>query len=115
MGQLGDGTLVSRQYATSQVLQNVIAVSAGAYHSLALKADGTVWAWGKNYSGQLGDGSNIQRTLPVQVLGLTGIAAIAGGRDFSLALKADGTVWAWGEIWQANWDMEHQLVKTLQC
>jgi alpha-tubulin suppressor-like RCC1 family protein len=74
------------------------AVAAGAYHTLALKADGTVWSWGYNASGQLGDGSLVQRLSPVQVSGLTDVVAIAAGSaNTSLALKRDGTVWGWGE------------------
>src|SRR5207237_4170697 len=71
-------------------------------HSLALKSDGTVWAWGYNGSGQLGNASGGSNT-PVQVLDpasgsgyLSGVTAIAGGDWHSLALKSNGTVWAWG-------------------
>src|SRR5207248_140731 len=71
-------------------------VAAGARHSLALSADGTVWAWGDNAKGQLGDGTNTSRLRPVQIAGLSNVRAIAAGGNFSLALKADGTVWAWG-------------------
>jgi alpha-tubulin suppressor-like RCC1 family protein len=72
-------------------------VAAGDYHSVALKSDGTVWAWGYNVYGQLGDGTTTQRTTPVQVSGLSGVIAIAGGGQYwTLALKSDGTVWAWG-------------------
>jgi len=74
----------------------VIQVSGG-YHSLALKSDGTVWAWGDNYYGDLGDGTTTDRNTPVQVSGLTGVTAISGGGQYSLALKSDGTVWAWGD------------------
>jgi len=72
-------------------------VVCGAYFSAALKSDGTVWAWGKNSDGQLGDGTMVHRTTPVQVRSLSGITAIAAGYDHSLALKSDGTVWAWGD------------------
>jgi len=61
-----------------------------------LKNDGTVWAWGRNASGQLGDGTTTDHSTPVQVTGLTGINAIAAGRSHSLALKNDATLWAWG-------------------
>ena len=98
-GQLGNGTNTNST-APVQVsgLSGVIAVSGGqaGYHSLALKADGTVWTWGKNTEGQLGDGTLTNSNVPVQVPGLTGIIAIAGGEYHSLALKNDGTVWAWG-------------------
>ena len=59
---------------------NIIAIAAGSKHTLALKQDGTVWAWGDNSSGQLGDGTTTHRTSPVQVPGLTGVSAIAAGR-----------------------------------
>ena len=63
---------------------------------MALKADGTVWAWGTNWAGQLGDGTNIDRATPVQVAGLMNVIGIDAGEFHTLALKADGTVWAWG-------------------
>ncbi len=72
-------------------------VAAGTSHTLALKADGTVWAWGFNLTGQLGDGSTTQRTSPIQVSVLTDVVAIAGGGSHSLAVKRDGTAWAWGD------------------
>ncbi len=68
----------------------------GCGHHLALKRDGTVWAWGDNYYGQLGDGATAGRMTPAQVAGLSGVTAIAGGTEHSLAVKRDGTVWAWG-------------------
>jgi len=70
-------------------------IAGGEEHSLALKADGTVWAWGGNSAGQLGDGTYTRRTTPVQS-GLGGVTAITCGAYHSLALKSDGTVWAWG-------------------
>ena len=66
-------------------------------HSLAVKSDGTVWAWGYNAYGQLGDGTTTERHAPVQVSGLTDVVAVAGGYMHSLAVKSDGTVWAWGD------------------
>ena len=72
-------------------------IAAGFFHSLALKADGSVWAWGYNGNGQLGDGSKIERAAPVEVLPPgSGVIQIAAGKIYSLALKADGSVWAWG-------------------
>lgn len=71
-------------------------VEGGGHHSLALKSDGTVWTWGRNDYGQLGDGSYTNRDTPVQVSKLSGITAITGGFDHSLAIKTDGTVLAWG-------------------
>jgi len=73
-----------------------IAVSALGTHTVTLKSDGTVWAWGSNSSGQLGDATTTDRTAAVQVGGLSGVVAIAAGLDHSMALKSDGTVWVWG-------------------
>ena len=75
----------------------VSAIAAGNEHSMALKSDGTVWTWGWNYHGQLGDGTNMDKYTPVKVIGLTGGTAISAGGGHSVALKSDGTVWAWGQ------------------
>lgn len=72
-------------------------VSAGAAHTLVVKSDGTVWAWGRNNTGQLGDGTLGPRTAPVQIPGLSDVVAVAAGRVHSLALTKDGSVWAWGD------------------
>lgn len=79
-------------------IADVKAISAGGTYCLALKTDGTVWGWGNNMYGQLGDGSSLpNRDSPVQVSGLTGIVSIAAsGGNISAAVKDDGTVWAWG-------------------
>jgi quercetin dioxygenase-like cupin family protein len=69
----------------------------GQSHTLFLKADGTVLATGSNFSGQLGDGTNTNRSTPVAVVGLTNVVSVACASGTSLALKADGTVWGWGE------------------
>jgi len=73
-----------------------VQMTGGTSHILGLKGDGTVWSWGKNTYGQLGDGSTTNRFIPTKVPGLTDIISIAAGLDFSLALKKDGTVWYWG-------------------
>lgn len=73
-----------------------IRVETGEAHVLALKADGTVWTWGSNMFGALGDGTERSRYVPKQVAGLTDAIDIAAGRGFSVALKSDGTVWGWG-------------------
>jgi alpha-tubulin suppressor-like RCC1 family protein len=75
---------------------NATAVAAGRDHSLALLADGTVRAWGRNKLGQLGDGTTTDRTTPVVVTNVTGAVAVAAGADISAALLADGTVMVWG-------------------
>jgi alpha-tubulin suppressor-like RCC1 family protein len=77
-------------------LNSIVAISAGEGHNLALRSDGTVWAWGWNGVGQLGDGTTNDAHTPVQVGGLTNVVAISGRAYHCLALKSDGTVWAWG-------------------
>lgn len=72
-------------------------VAAGGAHSLARSVNGnTVWAWGDNAYGQLGQGSTTASTSPVIISGLSGVKALAAGADHSLALLNDGSVWAWG-------------------
>jgi hypothetical protein len=87
-GQLGNGTYTGSQAPVRvKNLTNVVAVAAGDAHSMALKSDGTVWAWGRNGLGQLGDGTTTNRNLAVQVLKLTQVKAIAASGDSSSALK----------------------------
>ena len=62
----------------------------------ARKTDGTVWAWGLNSNGQLGDGTTTSALTPVQVTGLSGVSAIAAGGSHTVRVKTDGTVGAWG-------------------
>ena len=78
-------------------LSGIVAVSAGGAHALALKNDGTVWAWGENAWGTLGNGTTLSRTVPSQVSGLSGVIGIAAGQAHSLAVRTDGSVWAWGD------------------
>ncbi len=97
-GQLGNGdsgTFVRSPVQTTG-LADVVSVSAGKYHTIALKLDGTVWAWGYNFNGQLGDGTQYNRCTPVQVSVLTDVISVSSRYDHSIALKSDGTVWAWG-------------------
>ncbi|HHT9146646.1 MAG: carboxypeptidase regulatory-like domain-containing protein [Candidatus Brocadiaceae bacterium] len=97
-GQLGYETRGNTSTTPDQVLElsNVTVIACGGMHSLALKSDGTVWVWGENTQGQLGDGTTSNKTSPVQVSKLSDITAIAGGSSHSIALKSDGTVWTWG-------------------
>lgn len=71
-------------------------IAAGSTHNVALKSDGTVWAWGENDYRQLGDGTRTNSSKPVQTIGLTDIIAVTAGSAHSAALKSDGTVWSWG-------------------
>ena len=72
-------------------------ISTGWVHSLALKSNGTVWSWGYNGYGQLGDETSIDKNKPVEVKKLKDVTSVAGGWLHTAALKSDGTVWTWGD------------------
>ena len=97
-GQIGNETNINRVLTPVQVtgLTGVAAVAAGGRHTVAVKNDGTVWAWGNNDSGQLGDGTTVNRLAPVPVPGISGVSALAAGGRHTVAVKNDGTVWTWG-------------------
>ncbi|MEN3370778.1 MAG: hypothetical protein V7609_2921 [Verrucomicrobiota bacterium] len=98
--QIGDGSPTWKsQDVPVQVanLVNITKVASSYDHTLALANDGTVWAWGENFAGQLGDGTNQSHQTPVLVTGLADVVAIATAYSYSLAMKADGTVWSWGD------------------
>src|ERR1700719_4309165 len=94
LGYVGTGS-INLEPRQVPGLSGMTAVAAGTSHNLVLKSDGTVWAWGSNSNGQLGNAGPNSAT-PVQVSGLSGVAAIAAGGNQSFAVKSDGTVWYWG-------------------
>ena len=67
-------------------------IAIGSNHTVALKADGTVWTWGLNNYGQLGNGTKVNSSAPVKVEGLEGVIDVAAGDLGSVALLSDGTV-----------------------
>lgn len=81
---------------TCPPLTGVTAIAAGAFHTAALKSDGTVFTWGSNGGGQLGNGNEADQSNPAGV-GLTGVTAVAAGDLNTLAIKQDKTVAAWGD------------------
>lgn len=99
-GQLGDGSALGtiRSYPgpVTGMGSGVIDFASGTFHNTALKSDGTVWGWGYNAYGQLGNNTIADQTAPVQVTTLTSVVAIVAGYAHTLALKSDGTVWSWG-------------------
>ncbi len=99
-GQLGDNQALEPKATPVNVnpATGIVAIAAGGNHSLALKSDGTVLAWGRDNAGQLGNDLALEdKPKPVSVSGLTGIIAISAGYAHSLALKSNGTVYAWGD------------------
>ena len=98
--------------------QRVVAVSAGAHHSLAITADGAVWSWGDGLDGQLGHGDQQRQLLPKKVEAFAGrrVVAVSAGEYNSFAIAADGGVYAWGlgeRLTRLPWprrDLSHQLL-----
>ncbi|EEF24923.1 conserved hypothetical protein [Ricinus communis] len=97
-GQLGNnatGGTISAPIQISAYTDWTI-VAAGGLHTLGVRKDGTLWAWGANSDGQLGDGSGIDHSAPTQV-GLDNTwTYISAGANHSAALKADNSLWTWG-------------------
>jgi bacillolysin len=107
VGQLGDGTITMRlgavvtRNADTTPFSNQAAISVGATHSCALSTVGTVYCWGQNASGQLGDGTAKSSRHPVAVrtsarAALTNVKSISSGNDHTCAVLKNGTVWCWG-------------------
>lgn len=113
LGQLGNGGAGnekdkygdSYQTVPVKVLDNVVAVSCGSLSTAAIKTDGTLWMWGNNNRGQLGnggagnekswEGGTPYQTVPVKVL--DNVTAVSCGNNYTAVIKADGTLWMWGE------------------
>jgi alpha-tubulin suppressor-like RCC1 family protein len=97
---LGDGTQATRLLPVKVPIDSVASVAGGGFHTLAVRKDGSLWAWGYNPNGQLGDGSRIDRHFPVRILGIWDVYMASGGVAHSVAVRNDGSVWAWG--WNAT-------------
>ncbi len=97
-GQQGRGTTANTLTPTqvTSLGTNNVAVETGHNHTVVLKSNGTVWTFGLNSDGQLGDGTTTTRRSPVQVSGINDAIGIAAGRDMSYAIRPGGQVWAWG-------------------
>lgn len=105
-GQLGINNTINRSSPGQTISggNNWTRISLGCNHMVSIKSDGTLWTWGLNSSGQLGDNTNISKSSPVQT--------ISGGSDWSTlgkmtetsssaAIKTNGSLWLWGS--SANW------------
>jgi len=90
--ETGFYTFANSNGTQQQCWQSVV---AGA-HTLAIKTDGTLWAWGSNSFGEIGDGTTISKNTPVQIGNQTNWLSVAVGENHSLAIKSDGTLWSWG-------------------
>lgn len=99
LGQLGDGTTVSKPtpVAVQGLDQGVAALAAGSAHTCAVLIGGSVKCWGFNEDGQLGDGTSVNKNVPTAVTGLnSAVIAMAAGVTHTCALTVDGSVKCWG-------------------
>jgi alpha-tubulin suppressor-like RCC1 family protein len=98
-GRLGDGTTVSKRSPVSVVggFTDWCGISAGTTHSLGVRTNCTIWAWGCNGTGRLGDNTTVDQSSPVSVVGgFTDWCGISGGVNHSVAIRNNGTIWSWG-------------------
>ena len=71
-------------------------VVVGGEHTIGIKSDGTLWGWGLNSNGQLGNGTNVSSNIPIQIGTDDDWISVSAGYNFTLALKSNGTIWGWG-------------------
>lgn len=109
-GQVGDGTggdgsnFNIKKYPTQiGTANNWQFIDCGFRSSFAIKNDGSLWAWGRNDYGQLGDGTNVDKNTPVQIGNANNWYRVSISGDATLALKTDGTLWSWGR--NVNWQL----------
>jgi alpha-tubulin suppressor-like RCC1 family protein len=98
-GQLGDSTTTSKSSPVQTIAggTNWKQVSCGQYHIAAIKTDGTLWNWGRNNNGQLGDSTPTSKSSPIQtIVGGTNWKQVTCGAYHTAAMKTDGTLWSWG-------------------
>jgi alpha-tubulin suppressor-like RCC1 family protein len=101
-GQLGDGTNVSKNIPVQIMSSGVLHVSVGDDyifrngHTCVIKEDGSLWCWGSNWAGQLGDGTNIDKNTPVQIMP-SDVMSVSLGWSHTCAIKQDRSLWCWGD------------------
>ena len=97
-GQLGIGTTAGPHRSPTLValVSSPVVADGGSGASVAVTADGSVWAWGGNYAGEVGDGTLITRPSPVLIAAVPNLIAVAADNNFTVGVTADGAVWVWG-------------------
>lgn len=97
-GQLGTNDMISRSSPVQIVANNINwrYVECGLNHMAAIRSDGTLWLWGRNYYGELGNNTVVNNSSPVQVYGGGTWKSVSCGDDFTAAIKSDNTLWVWG-------------------
>ncbi|MDF1884195.1 Ig-like domain-containing protein [Sulfurimonas sp. SAG-AH-194-C21] len=98
-GQIGDGTITNKSTPTQENSgsTNWSSIATRENHTVAIKSDGTLWAWGQNSNGQLGDGTTVDKSVPTQESSVSSLwTAVAAGLNFTGAIRSDGTLWWWG-------------------
>ena len=89
--------------ATVAAPASAMRIGAGHSHSFLIKDDRSLWVWGDNFTGQVGDGTQVERSSPVKLPGVANIVDAGGGEAHSVAVRADGSVLAWGLNDRGRW------------
>lgn len=104
-GKLGDGRRTTydgddriledcNRRTPTYAMDDVMAVSAGHYHTMAIRSDSSLWGWGYNKYGQLGDGTRVDKVTPLRIM--ENVRSVSAGKFNTMAIKADNSLWAWG-------------------
>ena len=114
-GQLGDNTIIRKSSPVQTIAggTNWKQVACGVYHTSAIKTDGTLWTWGYNIVGELGDNTIVNKSSPVQTIsGGTNWKQVSAGNQHTTAIKTDGTLWTWGYNGVGNLGDNTQISKS---